>query len=88
MYRYNANTFKLHRLPTPQQGKVLGIIGTNGTGKSTALKILGGSIKPNLGEYESPPEWKDILKSLNSNRELQNYFKKLIEGNIKAIIKI
>jgi ATP-binding cassette, sub-family E, member 1 len=41
-HRYGANTFKLHKLPSPRPGEVLGILGTNGTGKSTALKILCG----------------------------------------------
>jgi ATP-binding cassette subfamily E protein 1 len=41
---------------------VLGLVGSNGTGKSTALKILSGSIKLNLGRYDNAPEWKEILK--------------------------
>ena len=48
-HRYSANSFKLHRLPTPRPGQVLGLVGTNGIGKSTALKILAGKQKPNLG---------------------------------------
>ena len=32
--------FKLHRLPIPRPGQVLGLVGTNGIGKSTALVIL------------------------------------------------
>jgi translation initiation factor RLI1 len=51
-HRYTANAFKLHRLPTPRPGQVLGLVGTNGIGKSTALKILAGKLKPNLGRYE------------------------------------
>ena len=47
--RYSANSFKLHRLPVPRPGVVLGLVGTNGIGKSTALKILSGKQKPNLG---------------------------------------
>lgn len=47
----------------PRPGEVLGLIGSNGTGKSTALKILAGSIKPNLGRYDNPPDWKEILKN-------------------------
>ena len=39
------------RLPTPRPGEVLGLVGTNGIGKSTALKILAGKLKPNLGRY-------------------------------------
>merc|ERR1712166_1262076 len=50
-HRYGPNTFKLHRLPIPRPGQVLGLVGTNGIGKSTALKVLGGKLKPNLGKF-------------------------------------
>ena len=74
-------------MPTPRPGEVLGLVGTNGIGKSTALKILAGSLKPNLGKYETPPEWRDILRFFRGS-ELQNYFTKLIENNLKALIKV
>ena len=51
-HRYGPNSFKLHRLPVPRPGQVLGLVGTNGIGKSTAMKILGGKLKPNLGDFE------------------------------------
>ena len=35
----------------PRAGQVLGLVGTNGIGKSTALKILAGKLKPNLGSF-------------------------------------
>ena len=72
-HRYGANSFKLHRLPTPRSGEVLGLVGTNGIGKSTALRVLSGNMKPNLGRFEEPPEWKEILKFFRGN-ELQNFF--------------
>ena len=85
-HRYSANSFKLHRLPTPRPGQVLGLVGTNGIGKSTALKILAGKQKPNLGRYDDPPDWEEILRHFRGS-ELQNYFTKVLEDNIKAIIK-
>jgi len=85
-HRYGPNSFKLHRLPTPRPGQVLGLVGTNGIGKSTALKILAGKLKPNLGHFESPPDWQDILTYFRGS-ELQNYFTKILEDNLKAIIK-
>lgn len=85
-HRYSANSFKLHRLPTPRPGQVLGLVGTNGIGKSTALKILSGKQKPNLGRYDDPPDWEVILRHFRGS-ELQNYFTKVLEDNIKAIIK-
>ncbi|WFD18832.1 Fe-S cluster-binding ribosome biosynthesis protein [Malassezia caprae] len=85
-HRYSANSFKLHRLPTPRAGQVLGLVGTNGIGKSTALKILAGKQKPNLGRYDDPPDWTEILKYFRGS-ELQNFFTKVLEDNIKALIK-
>ncbi|GAA5901958.1 hypothetical protein JCM6882_000151 [Rhodosporidiobolus microsporus] len=85
-HRYSANSFKLHRLPTPRPGQVLGLVGTNGIGKSTALKILSGKLKPNLGRFETPPDWQEILKYFRGS-ELQNYFTKVLEDNLKPLIK-
>lgn len=85
-HRYSANSFKLHRLPTPRVGQVLGLVGTNGIGKSTALKILAGNQKPNLGRYDDPPDWEEIIKYFRGS-ELQNFFTKVLEENIKALIK-
>ncbi len=54
-HRYGKNAFKLHKLPTPRPGQVLGLVGINGIGKSTALQILGNKLTPNLGRYSDPP---------------------------------
>ncbi|CAK8675196.1 unnamed protein product [Clavelina lepadiformis] len=85
-HRYNANSFKLHRLPIPRAGQVLGLVGTNGIGKSTALKILAGKQKPNLGRFDDPPDWQEILNYFRGS-ELQNYFTKILEDDLKAVIK-
>uniref|UniRef100_A0A8C6WQD2 ATP-binding cassette sub-family E member 1 n=1 Tax=Neogobius melanostomus TaxID=47308 RepID=A0A8C6WQD2_9GOBI len=85
-HRYCANSFKLHRLPIPRPGEVLGLVGTNGIGKSTALKILAGKQKPNLGRYDSPPDWQEILTYFRGS-ELQNYFTKILEDDLRAIVK-
>src|SRR3984957_18999190 len=87
-HRYSANSFKLHRLPTPRLGQVLGLVGTNGIGKSTALRILAGKLKPNLGRYETNqnPDWIEIVNHFRGS-ELQNYFTKIVEDNLKTYIK-
>mmetsp|Transcript_56080 Transcript_56080/g.157335 ORF Transcript_56080/g.157335 Transcript_56080/m.157335 type:complete len:660 (-) Transcript_56080:123-2102(-) len=85
-HRYGPNSFKLHRLPMPRPGQVLGLVGTNGIGKSTALKILAGKMKPNLGRYETPPDWQEILTHFRGS-DLQNYFTKILEDTMKATIK-
>lgn len=65
---------------------MLGLVGTNGIGKSTALKILANKLKPNLGKFDSPPDWQDILTYFRGS-ELQNFFTKLLEDNLKAVVK-
>ena len=85
-HRFSANSFKLHRLPMPRPGQVLGLVGTNGIGKSTALKILAGKLKPNLGKWDQPPDWKDILIHFRGS-ELQSYFMRVLEDKVKAVIK-
>ncbi|AQL06870.1 ABC transporter E family member 2 [Zea mays] len=74
------------RLPVPRPGQVLGLVGTNGIGKSTALKVLAGKLKPNLGRFKNPPDWQEILTYFRGS-ELQNYFTRILEDNLKAIIK-
>jgi ATP-binding cassette subfamily E protein 1 len=76
-HRYGKNAFKLHRLPTPRPGQILGLVGINGIGKSTALQILGNKLKPNLGNYVNPPDWKDILKYFKGS-ELQSFFTRML----------
>jgi ATP-binding cassette subfamily E protein 1 len=86
-HRYGPNAFKLHRLPTPRPGEVLGLVGTNGIGKSTALKVLADKIKPNLGDFGAPPTWEEVIKYFRGS-ELQGYFTKLLDKKLKAVIKI
>eukprot|EP00747_Dinoflagellata_sp_TGD_P168891 gnl/TRDRNA2_/TRDRNA2_196382_c0_seq1.p1 gnl/TRDRNA2_/TRDRNA2_196382_c0~~gnl/TRDRNA2_/TRDRNA2_196382_c0_seq1.p1 ORF type:complete len:619 (-),score=151.48 gnl/TRDRNA2_/TRDRNA2_196382_c0_seq1:73-1929(-) len=85
-HRYGPNSFKLHRLPVPRPGQVLGLVGTNGIGKSTALTVLAGKLKPNLGKYDTPPDWQEILAHFRGS-ELQSYFTRILEDRLKAMIK-
>ena len=75
------------RLPTPRPNQVLGLVGTNGIGKSTALKILAGKLKPNLGSFNNPPDWEDILKYYRGS-ELQNYLKRILLDDLTGVTKI
>jgi ATP-binding cassette subfamily E protein 1 len=81
-HRFGENTFKLFRLPTPSQGMVLGLIGQNGIGKTTTLKILSGDFKLNLGNYKNPPDWGQIVQHFRGST-LQEYFRKMSEGKLK-----
>jgi ATP-binding cassette, sub-family E, member 1 len=86
VHQYGINSFRLYKLPTPTKGEVVGLLGRNGMGKSTVINILSGNLKPNLGNYDEPPDWDNILKYY-SGTELKSHFEKIKDGNIKASIK-
>jgi ATP-binding cassette subfamily E protein 1 len=72
-HRYAADGFALFRMLIPKKGSVLGVIGQNGVGKSTALKILAGDIKMNFGLFgEAAPDWDQIIRFFRGS-ELQAY---------------
>jgi ATP-binding cassette subfamily E protein 1 len=85
-HRFGPNAFKLFRIPVPSSGSVLGLVGKNGIGKSTALKILSGEMKPNLGEFSNPPDWLEIIRYLRGST-LQTYFQKMSQGELKVVHK-
>ena len=86
IHQYGPNSFRLYKLPTPKKGEVVGLLGRNGMGKSTVVNILSGNLKPNLGRYEDPPEWDEILKYY-SGTELKQHFEKIKQKQIRASIK-
>lgn len=85
IHRYGINGFQLYNLPTPIFGKVVGIVGTNGIGKSTAIKILAGELKPNFGgdREASYDELIDYFKGT----EAHLFFEKVKAGEIRIAYK-
>lgn len=83
IFQYGVNGFRLFRLPILTKG-IIGILGENGTGKTTAISILAGIIKPNLGRDET--NWNEIIK-LYRGTELYNYLKLLSENKLKVAFK-
>ena len=86
IHRYGKNGFALYSLPIPIFGKVVGIIGRNGIGKSTALNILAGIQKPNFGEEEE--KGYDGLIEFFKGTEAQVFFEKVKAGKIRTSYKI
>ncbi|MGI0072304.1 MAG: ribosome biogenesis/translation initiation ATPase RLI [Nitrosotalea sp.] len=86
IHQYGLNSFRLYRIPTLKKGQVMGLLGRNGIGKSTVVSVLSGNLKPNLGNYSSPPEWIDILKHF-AGTELKSHFEKIANKELKASIK-
>jgi ATP-binding cassette, sub-family E, member 1 len=60
IYRYGENAFALYGLPVPRVGSVLGLLGRNGIGKSTAVEILAGKVEVDVSSFKGT--------------ELQKYF--------------
>jgi len=86
IHQYGENAFRLYRLPVPKKGLVTGILGPNGIGKSTAIKMLSGVEVPNLGNYENPPSKEEVLKHF-AGTEIHDYLKNVYEGKVKTAIK-
>ncbi|MFL2941920.1 MAG: ribosome biogenesis/translation initiation ATPase RLI [Candidatus Poseidoniales archaeon] len=87
IHRYSLNGFRLFRLPTPSKDSVIGILGPNGMGKSTAFNILNNSITPNLGNFEDEDVlWEDVLETLPRG-ELRDFLGDLSESKVKVALK-
>jgi len=83
IHRFGENGFALFRLPVPAKG-VVGLLGPNGCGKSTALRVLSGQLEPNLGSEK--PAWSDLIK-ISRGTELQSYLEQMQNKKIRTVLK-
>jgi len=86
VYKYGKNQFQLFRLPVPKKRMVVSLIGQNGVGKSTAVKILSGRLRPNLGVPDRDVPFSEIIEMFRGS-ELQNYFTELEKDIISVAYK-
>ncbi|WP_135852123.1 ribosome biogenesis/translation initiation ATPase RLI [Halorussus salinus] len=86
VHRYGENAFSLYGLPVPLEGQVTGILGPNGIGKTTAVKILAGELAPNLGQHADPPGWDAVLDAYRGT-ELQDYLADVRDGEVSVARK-
>ena len=87
IHRYSLNGFRLFRLPTPTKESVVGILGPNGMGKSTAFNALAGRMTPNLGDWlDQSPDWNNVIDALPKG-ELRDFFISVRDGGIKVALK-
>lgn len=86
-YQYGPNTFRLYGFLLPKENAVVGIIGVNGIGKTTAVNLMRGSLTPNMGNYANPPSFEQIKLAVRG-QEIQGYLQKLKEGKISFSHKL
>lgn len=86
-FRFGPNAFKLHRLPAPRPDQVLGLVGANGIGKSTALQILAAKIIPNLGHIDQRLTLAEVQGQFRGS-ELQMYFSRLLDDPSRAMLAV
>ena len=87
IHRYSLNGFRLFRLPNPSKDSVIGILGPNGMGKSTAFNILNSSIIPNLGDFEAEEVfWEDAIETLPRG-ELRDFLTDLSKSKVNVALK-
>ena len=86
VHRYGYNGFRLYRLPVPPAQGITGLLGPNGTGKSTALRLLAGVETPNLGDYAAPPDWARVLEHYRGT-SLRAHFERVAKGELKSVVK-
>ncbi len=86
VHRYGENMFELYSLPSPMFGQVVGVLGKNGIGKSTAIKIMSDLIKPNLGKWKDPAEFKEVIDYFKGT-ETQKFMEKMQRHEIIASYK-
>ncbi|HJM16986.1 MAG TPA: ribosome biogenesis/translation initiation ATPase RLI [Candidatus Poseidoniia archaeon] len=86
IHRYGMNEFRLFGLPAPEEGNVIGILGANGTGKTTAISLLAGEIIPNLGEWEEEGEWENVI-DYYAGTDIQKHFIGVADKKIRVALK-
>ena len=81
IHRFGENAFALYGLPAPDEGRVTGILGPNGIGKTTAVHILADELAPNLGQTGTEPDWSAVLDTYRGTA-LQEYLEAMRAGDV------
>ncbi len=85
VHQYGENGFRLYDLPAPSDGTVVGLLGRNGIGKSTALRILAGDLVPNFGS-DGQGGWGRAIESFRGTT-IQTHLERLGDGTVTTVHK-
>ena len=97
IHSFGENAFRLYGLPNPKPG-VTGLVGRNGIGKTTIIKILSGNIVPNFGDAKKYKKSSDSPEAENKKleqkvleyykgKDAQGFFKQLYGEGIEVAVK-
>lgn len=86
IHRYNANGFRLYKMPVMKPNHILGLIGANGIGKSTVMQILTNKIQPNFEDFKTKLTFKQIIAQFKGT-EMHKYMEKLYNNQLTISIK-
>ena len=89
VYRFGENGFALYGLPVPKSGKVVGMLGRNGIGKSTAVEILAGKAEINVKKFKGTELQKyfDDIKGKKVAYKPQNLSSLAIDVKVSDLLK-
>ncbi len=79
IHRYGENGFRVYRLPLVKDKSVVGLIGQNGVGKSSVLKVISGVLVPNLGDWNSKGDLEKVIGFFRG-RAFQDHFVSIKQG--------
>ncbi len=79
VFQYGVNTFRLYGLPLPMEGGAASIIGKNGIGKTSAIKILSRTLQPNFAVFDRELSAEELNSRLSL--DVRRYFEKTKEGS-------
>ncbi len=83
VFQYGQNAFRTFNIASPMEGKIIGLVGRNGIGKTTNVNLVSGDLVPNFGAFQNPPQKTEVLKRFRG-KDIQPYLTRLYEGGVSV----